>query len=57
MAVSKLMSEYRALGWNMAPKERSHEQIMQLRDRRDWLMHLGVAANKLQRHFRRQVDY
>jgi len=51
------MGQYRALGWNMAPKERSHEQIMQLRDREVYMMNVSVAANKLQRHFRRQVDY
>ncbi|RKP20236.1 hypothetical protein ROZALSC1DRAFT_12959 [Rozella allomycis CSF55] len=56
--INKLMGQYRALGWK-GNDELSvvHKKALEIKDRRfrNEMMHLGVKANKLQKHFRVQI--
>ena len=57
--VSRLMSQYRALGWKESGKAMSRQRDVtwarKMQSVRD--MRLGVKANKLQHHFRQQVIF
>lgn len=57
----KVLAEYRSLGWSasqqMAVAKRARDIHHMKRQYQKWNMKLGVKANKLQRHFRPQVDF
>lgn len=57
VVVTKMMSEYRALGWEkQAPAVKRDQQTYQRRVAA-WQMKVGVRANKLQEYFRPQVIF
>lgn len=54
--VSKIMSQYRALGWHETPENSissEKKKLLRLQQKKD--MELGVRANGLYRHLRKQV--
>ncbi|XP_067634705.1 cytoplasmic 60S subunit biogenesis factor ZNF622 [Eurosta solidaginis] len=55
----KVLSEYRALGWNnmqqQAAARKARDLHLMKRVQAKWLMKLGCKANKLQKHYRPQV--
>jgi len=57
----KVLAEYRSLGWSatqqMAAAKKAKDIHHMKRQYQKWNMQLGVKANKLQRHFRQQVDF
>jgi hypothetical protein len=56
--VSKLMSEYRALGWAQPmPVAAKRDQQAFQRRVAAWRTTVGVRANKLQHYFRHQVIF
>lgn len=56
----KVLSEYRALGWTTTQQAAAAKKARDIhhmkRQYQKWSAQLGVKANKLQRHFRPQVD-
>ncbi|XP_031626788.1 zinc finger protein 622 [Contarinia nasturtii] len=56
----KVLSEYRALGWTTTQQAAAAKKARDIhhmkRQYQKWSQKLGVKANKLQRHFRPQVD-
>lgn len=56
----KVLSEYRALGWTTTQQAAAAKKARDIhhmkRQYQKWSMKLGIRANKLQRHFRPQVD-
>lgn len=56
----KVLSEYRSLGWTTTQQAAIAKKARDLhhmkRQYQKWSMKLGCKANKLQRHFRPQVD-
>lgn len=57
----KVLAEYRSLGWNhtqqVAAAKKARDIHYMKRQYQKWNMKLGCKANKLQRHFRQQVDF
>lgn len=57
----KVLAEYRSLGWTttqqVAAAKKARDIHHMKRQYQKWNMKLGVKANKLQRHFRQQVDF
>ena len=57
VVVTKLMSEYRALGWEKQAPAVKRDQLTYQRRVAAWQMKVGVRANKLQEYFRPQVIF
>lgn len=57
----KVLSEYRSLGWTQTQQAAAAQKAKDIhhmkRTYQRWYMNLGVKGNKLQRHFRLQVDF
>lgn len=57
----RVLAEYRSLGWTqtqqVAAAKKARDIHMMKRQYQKWNMKLGIKANKLQRHFRQQVDF
>lgn len=57
----KVLSEYRSLGWTSTQQEAAARKARDIhimkRIQSKWAMKLGVKANKLQKHFRQQVNF
>lgn len=57
----KVLAEYRSLGWTttqqMAAAKKARDIHHMKRQYQKWNMKLGIKANKLQRHFRQQIDF
>ncbi|CAD7086897.1 unnamed protein product [Hermetia illucens] len=57
----KVLSEYRSLGWTATQQEAAARKARDIhlmkRVQAKWMMKLGTKANKLQRHFRQQVNF
>lgn len=56
----KVLAEYRSLGWTttqqVAAAKKARDIHHMKRQYQKWSMQLGTKANKLQKHFRPQVD-
>lgn len=57
----RVLAEYRSLGWTQTQQAAAAKKAKDIhhmkRQYQKWNMKLGVRANKLQRHFRQQVDF
>lgn len=57
----KVLAQYRSLGWTqtqqLAAARKAKDIHTMKRQYQKWNMQLGVKANKLQKHFRLQVDF
>lgn len=57
----KVLAEYRSLGWTatqqVAAAKKARDIHFMKRQQSRWTMMLGVKANKLQTHFRQQVNF
>lgn len=57
----RVLAEYRAIGWTHTQQAAAAQKARDIhhmkRTYKHWYMRLGVKGNKLQRHFRLQVDF
>lgn len=57
----KVLAEYKSLGWTNTQQHAAAKKARDIhhmkRQYQKWKMQVGVKANKLQRHFRQQIDF